>query len=193
MIDFEQLKINNVDLNEKIEERNEDILKLKRKVTATVQVLTHVKEKLQFLQVPHYTIVCWVIILHWRFVCSYFQAENSEKRAKLREVEAVVAKVHIHLLPRPPTLYSSLCNSIVYMEAEQWYVLCSLVSVYYCQRKKKMCNYVNVFILQKRDHLTRMKQARDCLRTDNVRLRQKGGLVSHSGLLRDFEEKRDQV
>ena len=58
MIDFEQLKINNVDLNEKIEERNEDILKLKRKVTATVQVLTHVKEKLQFLQVPHYTIVC---------------------------------------------------------------------------------------------------------------------------------------
>lgn len=51
MIDFEQLKINNVDLNEKIEERNEDITKLKRKVTSTVQVLTHVKEKLQFLQV----------------------------------------------------------------------------------------------------------------------------------------------
>ena len=49
MIDFEQLKINNVDLNEKIEERNEDILELKRKVTATVQVLTHVEEKLQFL------------------------------------------------------------------------------------------------------------------------------------------------
>ena len=50
MIDFEQLKINNVDLNEKIEERNEDILKLRKKVTSTVQVLTHVKEKLQFLQ-----------------------------------------------------------------------------------------------------------------------------------------------
>ena len=54
MIDFEQLKINNMDLNEKIEERNEDILKLKRKVTSTVQVLTHVKEKLQFLQVPQH-------------------------------------------------------------------------------------------------------------------------------------------
>ena len=51
MIDFEQLKINNVDLNEKIEERNEDIIKLKQKVTATVQVLTHIKEKLQFLEV----------------------------------------------------------------------------------------------------------------------------------------------
>jgi len=51
MIDFEQLKINNIDLNEKIEERNDDILKLRKKVTSTVQVLTHVKEKLQFLQV----------------------------------------------------------------------------------------------------------------------------------------------
>ena len=58
MIDFEQLKINNVDLNEKIEERNGDILKLKKKVTDTVQVLTHVKEKLQFLQVPlHYCLL----------------------------------------------------------------------------------------------------------------------------------------
>ncbi len=53
MIDFEQLKINNVDLNEKIEERNDDILKLRRKVTSTVQVLTHVKEKLQYLQASH--------------------------------------------------------------------------------------------------------------------------------------------
>lgn len=51
LIDFEQLKINNVDLNEKIEERNDEILKLKKKVTSTVEVLTHVKEKLQFLQV----------------------------------------------------------------------------------------------------------------------------------------------
>ena len=51
MIDFEQLKINNVDLNEKIEERNEDILKLRKKVTSTVQVLAHLKEKLQFVQV----------------------------------------------------------------------------------------------------------------------------------------------
>lgn len=53
MIDFEQLKINNVDLNEKIEERNEDIIKLKQKVTSTVQVLTHIKEKLHFLEVSY--------------------------------------------------------------------------------------------------------------------------------------------
>ena len=51
MIDFEQLKISNVDLTEKVEERNEDITKLTGKVRATVEVLTHVKEKLHFLQV----------------------------------------------------------------------------------------------------------------------------------------------
>lgn len=51
MIDFEQLKISNVDLGEKVEERNEDITKLTGKVRATVEVLTHVKEKLHFLQV----------------------------------------------------------------------------------------------------------------------------------------------
>jgi hypothetical protein len=50
MIDFEQLKIENQSLNEKIEERNEELLKLRKKTTSTVQVLTHLKEKLQFIQ-----------------------------------------------------------------------------------------------------------------------------------------------
>jgi hypothetical protein len=49
MIDFEQLKIENQTLNEKIEERNEELAKLKRKKTVTVQVLTHVREKLRFI------------------------------------------------------------------------------------------------------------------------------------------------
>ena len=70
MIDFEQLRINNVDLNEKIEERNEEIQKLQRKVTSTVQVLAHLKEKLQFVQ-----------------------AENSGRDARLKELDQEVAKV----------------------------------------------------------------------------------------------------
>lgn len=52
MLDFEQLKIGNMDLGEKVEERNEEIRKLTDKIRDTVQVLTHVKEKLNFLQVP---------------------------------------------------------------------------------------------------------------------------------------------
>ena len=62
MLDFEQLKISNMDLGEKVEERNEDIRKLAEKVRATVQVLTHIKEKLSFLQVLYYTaliILCY--------------------------------------------------------------------------------------------------------------------------------------
>lgn len=70
MIDFEQLRINNVDLNEKIEERNEEIQKLTTKVTSTVQVLAHLKEKLQFVQ-----------------------AERSEKEIAVRKIDKKVAKV----------------------------------------------------------------------------------------------------
>eukprot|EP00760_Papus_ankaliazontas_P002860 PhM_4_TR11302/c0_g1_i1/m.46979 len=47
LIDFEQLKIENTTLNEKIEERNEDLLKLRKKSTTTIHILTHVKEKLE--------------------------------------------------------------------------------------------------------------------------------------------------
>jgi hypothetical protein len=38
LIDFEQLKIENQSLNEKIVERNEELVKLRKKTTITVQV-----------------------------------------------------------------------------------------------------------------------------------------------------------
>ncbi|CAG9464100.1 unnamed protein product [Pedinophyceae sp. YPF-701] len=50
LIDFEQLKIENQALNEKIEERTEELSRLQRKSMAAVLVLTHVKEKLQFVE-----------------------------------------------------------------------------------------------------------------------------------------------
>ncbi|XP_068762170.1 cilia- and flagella-associated protein 184-like [Montipora capricornis] len=113
LIDFEQLKIENQTYNEKIEERNEELLKLRKKITTTVQVLTHLKEKLQFVQ-----------------------AENSEQSDRLRSVESYVA--------------------------------------------------------QKRDILTRTKQVRDALRIENVKLRQKCGLLGNEPLLRDYEERKEQ-
>ncbi|XP_018416919.1 PREDICTED: coiled-coil domain-containing protein 96 [Nanorana parkeri] len=112
LIDFEQLKIENQTYNEKVEERNEELLKLRKKITNTVQVLTHLKEKLQFVQ-----------------------AENQEQKDRLMEIEALVA--------------------------------------------------------HGRDILTRTKQARDNLRTDNLNLKQKCGLLGNKTLLRDFEEKVD--
>lgn len=49
LIDFEQLKIENQSLNEKIEERNEDLHKLRKKNTTTVQILTHTIEKYEHI------------------------------------------------------------------------------------------------------------------------------------------------
>lgn len=50
VIDFEQLKIENQTLNEKIEERNEELHKLSKKTRVTVQIITHMREKVQFVQ-----------------------------------------------------------------------------------------------------------------------------------------------
>merc|ERR1712150_13373 len=69
LIDFEQLKIENQTYNEEIEERNEELSKLRKKITSTVQVLTHLKEKLQFVQ-----------------------AENQVQKGTLRDVEADVGQ-----------------------------------------------------------------------------------------------------
>ncbi|CAI8039470.1 Coiled-coil domain-containing protein 96, partial [Geodia barretti] len=113
MLDFEQLKISNMDLGEKVEERNEEIRKLTEKIRDTVQVLTHVKEKLDFLQ-----------------------DESEEKKEQLQQLDSDLAR--------------------------------------------------------RREVLTRLKQTRDSLRLDNQRLRQRGGLVCHTQLLRDFEDRQDQ-
>jgi len=56
MIDFEQLKVENQTLNEKIEERTEELNKLARKNSVTVQVLTHTKEKLKFVSQHNVTL-----------------------------------------------------------------------------------------------------------------------------------------
>jgi hypothetical protein len=47
LIDFEQLKIENQTLNEKIEERNEELHKLNKKITIAVITLSHTEEKLK--------------------------------------------------------------------------------------------------------------------------------------------------
>lgn len=45
LIDFEQLKIENQTFMEKIEERNEESAKLRKKISSMVQMITHMKEK----------------------------------------------------------------------------------------------------------------------------------------------------
>jgi len=49
LVDFEQLKIENQTLHEKIEEREEELAKFTNKTSKSLLVLSHVKEKLQFV------------------------------------------------------------------------------------------------------------------------------------------------
>ncbi|XP_045690039.1 coiled-coil domain-containing protein 96 [Phyllostomus hastatus] len=53
LIDFEQLKIENQTFNEKVEERNEELLKLRNKVDNHVRIITHVKEMLHFVDIEN--------------------------------------------------------------------------------------------------------------------------------------------
>ncbi|EFJ08838.1 flagella associated protein 184 [Selaginella moellendorffii] len=50
LVDFEQLKIENESLNEKLSKKNDELFQLKKKSTHVVHVLTHVREKLQYVQ-----------------------------------------------------------------------------------------------------------------------------------------------
>ena len=53
IIDFEQLKIENNTLTEKIEDRNEEIHRLKQKINETVQGLAHIEEKSRFISLEN--------------------------------------------------------------------------------------------------------------------------------------------
>ncbi|XP_029113319.1 cilia- and flagella-associated protein 184 [Scleropages formosus] len=66
-IDLEQLKIENQTYAEKMEERGEELLRLRKKITSTVQVLTHLREKLHFVA-----------------------EENEARRAQLADAEAAL-------------------------------------------------------------------------------------------------------
>uniref|UniRef100_A0A663DK34 CCDC113/CCDC96 coiled-coil domain-containing protein n=1 Tax=Aquila chrysaetos chrysaetos TaxID=223781 RepID=A0A663DK34_AQUCH len=111
-LDFEHMKKENQKHSKKIDDLSDEILKLKKKVSNTVHVLSQFREKLQFVE-----------------------AENQGRKAELMDIESVLS--------------------------------------------------------QKRDVLTKTKQARDRLRRNNLKLQQKCGLLGNEALLRDFEEKVD--
>eukprot|EP00040_Diaphanoeca_grandis_P009397 m.48673 g.48673 ORF g.48673 m.48673 type:complete len:871 (+) comp20817_c0_seq1:235-2847(+) len=112
-IDFEQLKIENQSCHEKIEERNEEITKLKTKITTAVQVLSHMKEKLDFVEMA-----------------------NKQRRTQVHRIEQELAN--------------------------------------------------------KRDIVSRQKRVREKVRTDNLGLHVKCGLLGQTNLLRDYEVGFDQ-
>ena len=69
-------------------------------------------------------------------------------------------------------------------------VICMLFAVWYLLIA---ISFPFPFPFQKRDILTRTKQVRDALRIENVKLRQKCGLLGNEPLLRDYEQRKEQV
>jgi len=86
LIDFEQLKIENQALSEKIEDRNEDLMKLNKKTTTTVQVLTHLKEKLVFVQAEAVSLQKDLSLLDSELqTCRDQLSQNKRQRDNLRD------------------------------------------------------------------------------------------------------------
>ncbi|XP_018650005.1 hypothetical protein Smp_014680 [Schistosoma mansoni] len=114
LIDFEQLKIENQTFNQKIEERNEELSKLKQKISDTVQIITHTREKLQAV------------------------------------------------------LDSNACQ-------------------------KKILDSIDMDLSLNKDHLTKIKKARELLKTENAKLRRSCGLLGRNALLLNYEDSFDSV
>eukprot|EP01083_Nonionella_stella_P213824 770866_1 len=114
LIDFEQLKIENQTLNEKIEERNDELHKLRKKTTTTVQVLTHIKEKLQFVI-----------------------AENGSFTRSLTLIESEVASLRDELT-RKKRVRDKVRRENSFLKEKQGFVGSDLLMVDFEDRKEKL-------------------------------------------------------
>eukprot|EP00932_Pfiesteria_piscicida_P020768 SRR837773.7575.p1 GENE.SRR837773.7575~~SRR837773.7575.p1 ORF type:complete len:449 (+),score=118.23 SRR837773.7575:203-1348(+) len=103
VIDFEQLKIENQTLNEKIEERNEELHKLRKKTVTTVQIITHMREKVQFVQQDYQSLKAELATLDQdlaaqRDLVAKTKHERDEHRAdsgKLRQQTSIMNSEHL--------------------------------------------------------------------------------------------------
>merc|ERR1712039_187231 len=103
VIDFEQLKIENQTLNEKIEERNEELHKLRKKTIVTVQIITHMREKVQFVQQEYQSLKAELAQLDQdlaaqRDLVAKTKHERDEHRAdsgKLRQQTSIMNSEHL--------------------------------------------------------------------------------------------------
>ena len=114
LIDFEQLKIENQTLNEKIDERNEELHKLRKKKTANVEVLTHIKEKLQFTS-----------------------AENEVTAKQLSELDGEVSRCRA-LLTKAKREREALRTENVALKAKQGFANSDLLVMDYENRKQAL-------------------------------------------------------
>eukprot|EP00061_Rhincodon_typus_P017876 g46787.t1 len=169
LIDYEQLKIENQSYGEKIEERNEEVTKMRKKIAVTIGVMTHIKEKLE-----------------------YVEAENIEKKTQLMDLEAIVAQVS----GWGWTGATGEVLSVGKLGIDYFHVSIkhSLDRYSWCDGKSNSLILLQQYSsgsTSKREILTKTKQARDRVRAANFKLKEKCGLLCNKVLLRDYEDNVD--
>eukprot|EP00758_Cryptobia_borreli_P007384 Tbor_TRINITY_DN5288_c1_g1::TRINITY_DN5288_c1_g1_i1::g.16343::m.16343 len=134
VVDFEQLKIENTNLNEKIEERNEELMKLRKKATTTIHILTHVKEKLEYvrnensiLQREVATMEDSITILRDKLNRNkkerdYFTNENTTMREKMPLVGSEDLLLDYELRKKEIVVYSDTISELknTHKDLEKW-------------------------------------------------------------------------
>jgi hypothetical protein len=169
LIDFEQLKIENQTLNEKIEERNGARRARRRAVHAHTRTRTRTRARTHALAVPAtchrraraptrpHTAPTGACLAWWRL---------AEELLKLRKKTTTTVQVLTHLKEK-----------LQFVQAEN-------------QVRKHELSDFEVELTSKRDMLTQVKHDRDALRGENAARRQQRGLVSSEELLIDYEKRR---
>merc|ERR1712226_1212383 len=103
VIDFEQLKIENQTLNEKIEERNDELHKLRKKTIVTVQIITHMREKVEFVKQGYQSLKAELAQLDQDLAAQrdlvaktkHERGEHRSEYAKLKQQTGIINSEHL--------------------------------------------------------------------------------------------------
>eukprot|EP01029_Cantina_marsupialis_P018814 TRINITY_DN4345_c0_g1_i1.p1 TRINITY_DN4345_c0_g1~~TRINITY_DN4345_c0_g1_i1.p1 ORF type:complete len:519 (-),score=184.98 TRINITY_DN4345_c0_g1_i1:274-1830(-) len=183
LIDFEQLKIENQTWNEKIEERDEELHKLRKKTTTTVQVLTHIKEKLQFSSCESEQL---------REKLQVLDSQLTQKRDKLTKAKHIREKLRTEEAQLRHE-QGFINNDDLVLDFEQRKNEMRVVHEQLRELKSRYEELNHQINEHKRDKLTKAKHIREKLRTEEAQLRHEQGFINNDDLVLDFEQRKNEM
>jgi hypothetical protein len=194
LIDFEQLKIENQSLNEKIEERNEELLKLRKKTTTTVQARAHLACR---------EAVDWSCchLAGQESACGTTGSTGNTPHSASAPGDANTPSWVLRGPDRPcfgtPPSVARQLHSLSHAGFGGGGVVAQQVLTHqkeklqFVQKQAESLHSLlaslDAELAGKRDGLNREKLERDALRTENARIKAASGIISNTSLLDDLE------
>ncbi|NXI73520.1 CCD96 protein, partial [Anseranas semipalmata] len=140
----------------------------------------NVKEKLEIQNLETVLKAHGEVLKGQRFIdFEHMKKENQKLNEKFDDLSGEILKLK-KKVQNAVQILSQFREKLQFVEAEN-------------QGRKAELMDIETLLSQKRDFLTKKKQARDRLRVNSLKLQQKRGLLGNEILLRDFEEKVDTV